>query len=35
MPVNGYLDLREAISKKFSRDNDINYTADQIVIHWG
>ena len=35
MPVNGYLDLREAISRKFSRDNDINYTADQIVVSTG
>ena len=35
MPVNGYQDLREAISKKFSRDNDINYTADQIVVSTG
>ena len=24
-PVDGYLDLKEAISKKFSRDNNLNY----------
>ena len=35
MPVNGYQDLREFISKKFKRDNDINYTADQIVVSTG
>ena len=35
MPVNGYQDLREVISKKFKRDNDINYTADQIVVSTG
>ena len=35
MPVNGYQDLREVISKKFKRDNDIIYTADQIVVSTG
>lgn len=35
MPVNGYLDLREAICKKFKRDNDIHYTPDQIVVSTG
>lgn len=35
MPVNGYLDLREAISKKFKRDNNINYSIDQIVVSTG
>jgi aspartate aminotransferase len=35
MPVNGYQDLRETISRKFKRDNDINYTADQIVVSTG
>ena len=35
MPVNGYQDLREAISKKFKRDNDIHYNADQIVVSTG
>jgi aspartate aminotransferase len=34
-PIPGYLDVREAISKKFKRDNDLNYTADQIVISTG
>jgi aspartate aminotransferase len=35
MPVNGYQDLREAISNKFKRDNNIDYTADQIVVSTG
>ena len=35
MPVNGYQDLREAISKKFSRDNEINYNLGQIVVSTG
>ena len=35
MPVNGYEDLREAISKKFERDNGLNYNADQIVVSTG
>ena len=35
MPVNGYLDLREAISNKFLRDNNLNYSADQIVVSTG
>ncbi|MFY0689712.1 MAG: pyridoxal phosphate-dependent aminotransferase [Cyclobacteriaceae bacterium] len=34
-PVNGYLDLREAISKKFKEDNNLNYTPDQIVVSNG
>ena len=34
-PVNGYLDLREVISKKFKRDNNINYSIDQIVVSTG
>lgn len=34
-PVNGFLDVREAISKKFERDNDLRYSADQIVISTG
>ncbi|NNE56298.1 MAG: aminotransferase class I/II-fold pyridoxal phosphate-dependent enzyme, partial [Flavobacteriales bacterium] len=29
-PVNGYGPVREAISKKFKRDNGLNYTPDQI-----
>ena len=34
-PVNGYLDLREAISAKFKKDNGLNYSADQIVVSNG
>ena len=34
-PVNGYLELREAICRKFQRDNDLNYTEDQIVVSTG
>ena len=34
-PVNGYLDLREAISEKFKRENHLNYTASQIVVSNG
>ena len=34
-PVNGYLDLREAISEKFKKENDLNYTPDQIVVSNG
>jgi aspartate aminotransferase len=34
-PVNGYLEVREAISKKFLRDNGLHYTAEQIVISTG
>ena len=34
-PVNGYLELREAISKKFKRDNNLDYSADQIVVSTG
>ena len=34
-PVNGYADLRQAISEKFKKDNDLDYTADQIVISNG
>jgi|TARA_B110001454_G_scaffold196632_1_gene199629 aspartate aminotransferase len=35
MPVNGYQDLREAISHKFKRDNGIDYSPDQIVVSTG
>lgn len=35
MPVNGYQDLREAISNKFKRDNGINYSSEQIVVSTG
>lgn len=34
-PVPGYLDLREAISRKFKRDNNLDYPADQIVVSTG
>ena len=34
-PVNGYLDLRQAISEKFKKDNGLDYTADQIVVSNG
>jgi aspartate aminotransferase len=34
-PVNGYLDVREAITGKFQRDNDLTYSADQIVVSNG
>ena len=34
-PVPGYADLREAISKKFKRDNDLDYKPEQIVVSTG
>jgi len=34
-PVNGYLDVREAICKKFKRDNGLDYQPDQIVVSTG
>ncbi|WP_425390116.1 pyridoxal phosphate-dependent aminotransferase [Ekhidna sp.] len=34
-PVNGYLDLRRAISEKFERDNGLKYAPDQIVVSNG
>ncbi len=34
-PVNGYADLRKAISAKFKRDNNLNYTPEQIVVSTG
>ena len=34
-PVAGYLDLREAICTKLKRDNNLDYTADQIVVSTG
>lgn len=33
--VSGYLELRQAISKKFKRDNNLDYSADQIVVSTG
>lgn len=34
-PVNGYADLREAISRKFKRDNGLHYNTNQIVVSTG
>lgn len=34
-PVPGYDDLREAICRKFERDNGLKYTKDQIVVSTG
>ena len=34
-PVPGLLELRKAIVKKFKRDNDLNYTPEQIVTSTG
>lgn len=34
-PVNGYLDLRQAISIKFKEENGLDYTPDQIVVSNG
>ena len=34
-PVDGYLDLKEAIADKFSRDNQLNYKPSQIVVSTG
>ena len=34
-PVAGYLDVRETISKKFKRDNNLDYGPDEIVISTG
>ena len=34
-PVAGYLDVREAIAAKFKRDNNLDYTPEQIVISTG
>ena len=31
-PVDGYVDLKKAISRKFLRDNNLNYSASQIVV---
>ncbi len=33
--VSGYLELREAICKKFKRDNGIDYSPDEIVVSTG
>ena len=34
-PVNGYVDLREAISAKFKTENGLTYDANQIVVSNG
>lgn len=34
-PVAGIQELRKAISEKFKRDNNLNYTAEQIVVSTG
>jgi aspartate aminotransferase len=34
-PVPGYLELRKAISTKFKRDNNLDYTPEQIVVSTG
>ncbi|MEM9896328.1 MAG: pyridoxal phosphate-dependent aminotransferase [Bacteroidota bacterium] len=34
-PVNGYLDLRQAISAKFKEDNGLEYSPNQIVVSNG
>lgn len=34
-PVPGYMELRKAISEKFKRDNNLDYTAEQIVVSTG
>jgi aspartate aminotransferase len=34
-PVNGYLELREAVCRKFKRDNKLTYNTNQIVVSTG
>ena len=34
-PIEGYLELREAICEKFKRDNNLNYKPSQIVVSTG
>ena len=34
-PVPGYAELRKAISAKFKRDNNLDYTPDEIVVSTG
>ncbi|MBS4039385.1 MAG: pyridoxal phosphate-dependent aminotransferase [Flavobacteriales bacterium] len=34
-PVDGYLELKEAICRKFKRDNQLHYTPSQIVVSTG
>jgi aspartate aminotransferase len=35
MPVPGFADLRESIAAKFKRDNNLEYSAEQIVVSTG
>jgi aspartate aminotransferase len=34
-PVNGFLDVRQAIARKFQRDNGLDYTAEEIMVSTG
>jgi aspartate aminotransferase len=34
-PIAGYLDLRQAISAKFKRENNLDYAPDQIIVSTG
>ena len=34
-PVDGYADLKSAITEKFKRDNQLDYASDQIVVSTG
>ncbi len=34
-PVDGYVELKQAIITKFKRDNNLNYTLHQIVVSTG
>jgi len=34
-PVDGYVELKEAICVKFKRDNNLNYTPNQIIVSTG
>lgn len=34
-PVNGYLDLRQEICRKLQRDNNLQYTPEEIVVSTG
>ncbi len=34
-PISGFLDLRKAISEKFKRENNLDYSPEQIVVSTG
>ena len=34
-PVDGYMDLKEAVCEKFKRDNNLVYTPSQVVVSTG